>query len=343
MTGIDPSSHLYLHPSDATAFANIEKLQGSTNFRSWKRSMEISLASKRKLGFVTGAYKKDTDPVKAEHWETCNNTVISWIIGTVSDNIKKSIMFMTNSSLMWKQLDQRFSLTNGSRKYKLNRDLYETKQMSKSISDYYTVMRGLWEELESLNDFPPITTMTTEINAFVQALNQQQEEQKLFQFLNGVDDHYSPQRSQLLMMSPLPSLETACSYLQQEESQRDILSHIKEEGETLAMYSKGNDSTCTACGKPGHTGDKCWSVVGYPSWHARSKQNTTGKGAYKGKGKSQYSAQQKWNKGKQGSVKIAANAQGGESCEAPVISHQQIEHLLRMLPMSSKSSKTAGS
>lgn len=88
MTGIYPSSHLYLHPSDATSFTSIEKLQGLANFGSWKRSMEFSLASKKKLGFVTGAYKKDVDPVKAEHLETCNNIVISWILATVSESIK---------------------------------------------------------------------------------------------------------------------------------------------------------------------------------------------------------------------------------------------------------------
>ncbi|XP_056690464.1 uncharacterized protein [Spinacia oleracea] len=309
MTTIDPTSHLYLHPSDGSHFATIEKLQGSSNYRSWKRSMEIALASKRKLGFVTGAYKKDTDDaVKAEHWETCNSMVISWIIGTVSESIKKSVMFLNSSAQIWKQLDQRLSLTNGSRKYKLNRDLYETKQMGKPISDYYTTMTGLWEELESLNDFPPITNVTTEINAFIQALTKQQEEQKLFQFLNGIDDHYGPQRSQLLMMTPLPSVETACSCLQQEESQRELFINVKEEAEGLAMFSKGDDTSCSACGKPGHSREVCWSVVGYPSWHAKNKPQT--KSTYKGKGRMQ-GGQSKWNKGKQsgGNQKIAANAQ----------------------------------
>ena len=60
--------------------------------------MEIGLASKRKLGFVTGVLKKDEkDTVKIEAWETCNSMIISWVLGSVSESIKRSIMFMSNA------------------------------------------------------------------------------------------------------------------------------------------------------------------------------------------------------------------------------------------------------
>lgn len=59
---------------------SVEKLEGASNYRSWKRSLEIGLASKRKLGFMTGVVKRDvSDPIKQEAWDTCNNMVISWI------------------------------------------------------------------------------------------------------------------------------------------------------------------------------------------------------------------------------------------------------------------------
>ena len=80
-TSIDVSSLLYLHPSDGNNFMVIEKLQGSANYRSWKRSMEIALSSKRKLGLVNGTLTKDvSDAVKSEAWDTCNNMIISWIL-----------------------------------------------------------------------------------------------------------------------------------------------------------------------------------------------------------------------------------------------------------------------
>lgn len=46
---------------------------------------------------MTDAVKGNTsDKVKQEAWDTCNNMVISWILGSVSELIKKSLMFVEN-------------------------------------------------------------------------------------------------------------------------------------------------------------------------------------------------------------------------------------------------------
>lgn len=50
-----------------------------------------------------------------------------------------------------------------------------------------------------MNDFPKITSKTTELEALLQAIQTQKNELKLFQFLNGLDNVFGPQRSQLLM------------------------------------------------------------------------------------------------------------------------------------------------
>ncbi|XP_074383226.1 uncharacterized protein LOC141724835 [Apium graveolens] len=119
---------LFLHPSDNATSIQVEKLQGSADFRSWSRSIEINLASKRKLGFVNGTITRSIDDeAKAEMWDVYNNMVIAWLTYNISPSIKRSIMYMTNASDIWKNLEMRFALTNGSRKYKISKDLYEVK------------------------------------------------------------------------------------------------------------------------------------------------------------------------------------------------------------------------
>ena len=81
-------------------------------------------------------------------------------------------------------------------------------------------MRGIREELSAMNDLPRFFVMNEEIINFLQALAKQNEEQKLVQFFNGLDELYGTQRSQILMMNPPPSVEFVCSMLQQEELRR---------------------------------------------------------------------------------------------------------------------------
>ncbi|XP_021735117.1 uncharacterized protein LOC110701794 [Chenopodium quinoa] len=266
----------------------------SSNFRSWKKSMEIALAGKRKLGFVTGSLKKDhNDKVKSEAWETYSSMIISWILGSVSDSIKQSVMFVNNLSQIWTKLERRFSLTNGSRKYKLNKDLYETKQQGKNISEYYTRMKAIWKELESIHVLSVITDITSEVSAFL--------------------------------------TKTTCCYLEQEESQRSLFNNTKEEYESLVMFSKGSGSPsggvpsgggppggggfgrgsapfsgngCTTCGKPSHMVEQCWTLVGYPSWDPKYQQKLVS-AFQKGKGKIA-SRNNKWGNRNKGN-KVAAN------------------------------------
>lgn len=163
---------LFLHPSDGPTSIVVTKLQGAGDYRSWKRSFEIQLSSKRKLGFLDGSVVKNTsDETEAAQWETCNNMVISWLHNNISETIKRYVLFINSASEIWKQLEKWFSLTNGSRKYKLTKDLYALKQNTLSINDDFTALSGLWEEIDSMSSLPVIKTITPEIVEFLQAVN----------------------------------------------------------------------------------------------------------------------------------------------------------------------------
>ncbi|KAJ8431384.1 hypothetical protein Cgig2_027978 [Carnegiea gigantea] len=223
-----------------------EKLVGANNCRSQRRNVEIALATKRKLEFVQGTISRRTDDdIKVE----CGIlATITWIRNFMTNSIGKSILFLNSARKFWVQLEQRFSLSNGSRKYKINKEINEVKQNHLSVNEYYTRRS----------------------------------------FLNGLDDKYGPQRSQLLLMSPLPSVEAACSSIQQEESHRKRLETGNLEVETTALFSKNaNAKGCSQCGNEEHTKEKYWLVIGYPSLYPLAKnfpQKRNNKTqAYKGK------------------------------------------------------------
>lgn len=194
--------------------------------------------------------------------------VIAWLTSNVSPTIRTSVMYMTTAREIWSNLEKRFSITNGSRKYKFSKELYEIKKNHMPVNDYYTAMKSLWEEVESMNILPAVTNPTGEVKKLLEAIDLQREESKLFQFLNGVDEIYNSQRSQILMMVPLPSVEIVCSALMQEEAQRDILQTDKTDDSAMAMFGRSSQPrqskftadrnvSCSACGLKGHSGDRC--------------------------------------------------------------------------------------
>ena len=112
------------------------------------------------------------------------------------------------------------------------------KQDRLSISKYCTKMKCILEELDSMIDLPQITYSNDEIIAFLRALLQQQDEQKLFQFLNGLDDNYGTHRSQILLMTRLPSVEIVYGMLQQEEMQTEALDDLEPYHEASALLRR---------------------------------------------------------------------------------------------------------
>lgn len=78
---------------------------------------------------------------------------------------------------------------------------------------------------------------------------------------------FNSQRSQLLLLTILPTVETACAAPEQQEAQRAVLNLSSPVPDLMAMYGKAHHEKhiqCTACGNQGHLAEKCWSVVGYP-------------------------------------------------------------------------------
>ena len=131
-----------------------------------------------------------------------------WVSG-VDESIKKCIMFMTNASQMWRQLEMIFLVADGSRKYQLNKLTYETLQKGRTISEYYTEMSGLWEELESLIMLPSVTP---EVQKFMTALKGRGDSRMKMSAnvcsqgeSSGGGPITAQQLEQLLRMLPVPS------------------------------------------------------------------------------------------------------------------------------------------
>ncbi|XP_022014149.1 uncharacterized protein LOC110913635 [Helianthus annuus] len=106
----------------------------------------------------------------------------------------------------------------------------------------------------------------------------------------GLDDVYQPVRTNMLTREPLPSVKVAFSIVSREESHRNT--SVGSKSQNVSLISKTTQSfeqkrkefrgpnpnlKCTHCNKIGHTVDRCFELVGYPSCFKKKSGGQGGK------------------------------------------------------------------
>ncbi|XP_038995860.1 uncharacterized protein LOC120153902 isoform X2 [Hibiscus syriacus] len=262
---LDFNHPLFLHPSDTPGGVLVShRLVGIDNYTVWSRSMRIALLAKNKLGLVDGTCcKEDYDEILHSQWERCNAVVLSWILNTVSSDLSAGIVFASSAVQVWSDLKERFDKVDGSRIFFLHREIATLNQGDSTVSTYFTRLKLLWDEYHAL---VPLSACNCEVS---QQNSKHIAQQRLLQFLMGLNDTYSAIRSQVLLMQPLPNVNQAYSMIVQEEAQRAQLSGVS--GAT-AMYSNASGNSdrrrfngvCDYCKIKGHKRDNCYRLIGFP-------------------------------------------------------------------------------
>ena len=177
---------------------------------------------------------------------------------------------------IWNDLRDTFYHKNGPKTFNLQKQILELHQGEVSITDYFTQLKVLWDQLRSFSPFPLCTCGKCQCNVN-QRLTDLQAKESVMKFLMGLNDSFSQVRTQILLMDPLPSINKVHSLLIQEEIQRSINLGTRVESTAFATKSqnlttfdggsngKGKERPlCTHCGKLGHTIDKCYKLNGFP-------------------------------------------------------------------------------
>lgn len=136
------------------------------------------------------------------------------------------------------------------------------------MESYYGKLTKFWT---SLSDFQRAKT--------VEEIAKEREEDKLHQFLMGLDESvFGSVKSSLLSRDPLPTVDEAYQVVTQDEESKRASRMMEErnEGVSFAVQTatRTNPSSqlrdplamCTACGRTGHLAENCFRKLGYPWW-----------------------------------------------------------------------------
>jgi hypothetical protein len=215
----DTESVYFVHPSENPNSLSITlKLTGS-NYIAWSRTFERSLGTKNKLCFINGYIPMpDEDDLNRAAWERCNHLVQSWLINSISESIAPTAVFCDTALEVWLDLKERFSKIDRIRIANLRSSINTLKQGDKSVLDYFTEMKSLWEELSSHRPIPNCVCVHQCRCVASRIAKIHRNEDQIMQFLTGLNDQFSVVRTQVLLLDPLPSLNKVYSLVVQEES-----------------------------------------------------------------------------------------------------------------------------
>ncbi|KAI5410989.1 hypothetical protein KIW84_056228 [Lathyrus oleraceus] len=109
-----------------------------------------------------------------------------------------------------------------------------------AIVTYYGKLKKLWEELANYDQIPTYKCGRCKCN-LNSVLQKKREEEKIHQFLMGLDDAlYGTVRSNLLAQDPLPTLNKVYATLIQEERLHTVTRTTEDRGEVMAFAVQSN-------------------------------------------------------------------------------------------------------
>ncbi|XP_071708728.1 uncharacterized protein [Rutidosis leptorrhynchoides] len=156
---LDFGDPLYFHPSDISSTPIITlKLTGTENYRVWSCAMTLALQTKNKMGFVNGKVKRDkTNAILGNQWDRCNSVVLSWILGTISEELYLGQVYSTIASEVWTELKETYDKVDGAVIFNLHKKINSITQNGSSLSEYYHTLNSLWKQFDAMVHIPDNT------------------------------------------------------------------------------------------------------------------------------------------------------------------------------------------
>ncbi|KAI5419234.1 hypothetical protein KIW84_043418, partial [Lathyrus oleraceus] len=208
-----------------------------------------------------------------------------------SSLISNFIHFST-AKLVWDAIATTyFDGSDTSQVYDLRRRVTRLKQVGGSLEKYYNDLQGLLREI----DFRRPNPMTCQVD--IQHYNTLIQEERMYVFLDGLDDRLDNIRSDVLQMKLFPTVEQAYAHVRREALRQAVMTNNSNELSGAVLASKGlklhsskilsqskhkepsNGTKCSHCGGNKHTSETCFKLHGYPDWwtdfQARKRRDTT--------------------------------------------------------------------
>ncbi|GAU12881.1 hypothetical protein TSUD_73680 [Trifolium subterraneum] len=261
MTQVLSQNQTQAHTTDVDSFmAQIGiKLDGS-NYALWSQIVEMYISGKDMLGYINGELPQpsSTDPCFPK-WRTENAIVKGWLINSMDTSLIGNFIQFPTAKMVWDSIATTyFDASDTSQVYDLKRQVTKVKQAGGSIEKYYNDLQRLWIEIDFCRPNPMVCSIDT------QKHNSIIEEDRVYVFLNGLEDRLDKIRSHVLQLQPFPTVEQAYAHVRREDIRQAVMitgGADNSSGVFMASKSKAPSEEGGGCihfGKLKHTHEICF-------------------------------------------------------------------------------------
>lgn len=78
----------------------------------------------------------------------------TWLTNSMSPKLQYSIVYMDTALEIWNNLKQRFAQENAPRVINIQKEITELHQGETLITNFFTQLKVLWDQLQNLSPFP---------------------------------------------------------------------------------------------------------------------------------------------------------------------------------------------
>ncbi|KAI3516445.1 hypothetical protein L1887_15360 [Cichorium endivia] len=296
-------SPFYIHPSDYPRQMHVNDVLTDGNYTDWSQEMLNFLFAKNKVGFIDGTIEKPaTNSKDYMPWMRSDAMIKGWLNTAMEKEIRTSVKYATTSQEIWEDLKERFGKDSAPKAYELKQSLTATRQEGLSVSAYYTKLRGIWDEIQSVLPMPTCECKKCTCGVG-KRLTELQDKERLYEFLLGLDAEFATIRTQILAMQPTPTLGACYHLVAEDEQQRAVTASRRTTNDSTAFQAfiptkRDQNQTppktvrkegkkevgtqaesCNFCGREGHKRDGCFKLIGYPDWWPGKGKQTKPKAA----------------------------------------------------------------
>ncbi|XP_073103833.1 uncharacterized protein [Elaeis guineensis] len=266
--------------SKITLETNPVKLDGPGTYLSWTRHVRLILDSHNLEGFISGTAKRpEGDGIAVRQWNSNNSRVVAWLFASMVPSIAHTVEALTNAYELWQAVAITYSYKgNNMHAHKIQRELRGLNQGSRSVTEYVGELKKLWNDFDFYCPFTP--THPGDVDVFRKWI----EQQRLVDFLDGLNPEFEYRRSFILSTQKWPTLDETISLVLSEETRLTTISSstntvirsvLVVQPNTLGSSSPNSAQEtqprprgvkiCDHCHKPGHIKAYCYELHGRPN------------------------------------------------------------------------------